>query len=53
MINPCGYAELRVTRLADWVEKVRFQQVVVEMVSAFCRLLDYHEVDDIAACGEN
>ncbi len=53
MINPCGYAELRVTQLADWVEKVRFQEVAVEMVSAFCRLLDYHEIHDISACGEN
>lgn len=44
MINPCGYAGLRVTQLSDWVADARIERVDVEMVSAFCRALDYHDL---------
>lgn len=42
MINPCGYAGMRVTQLSDWVAEASLERVAVEMVSAFCRMLDYH-----------
>lgn len=47
MINPCGYAGLRMTQLADWVTEVDPDLVAVEMVSAFCRLLDYHASEEL------
>ncbi|MFW5816182.1 MAG: lipoyl(octanoyl) transferase LipB, partial [Wenzhouxiangella sp.] len=44
MINPCGYAGLQMTQLSDWVPELGLEQAGVEMVSALCRLLDYHPV---------
>ncbi|NDY95744.1 lipoyl(octanoyl) transferase LipB [Wenzhouxiangella sp. C33] len=42
MINPCGYAGLQMTQLSAWVRNIDLDQAGVEMVSALCRLLDYH-----------
>lgn len=44
MINPCGYAGLQMTQLSDWLPDIGPEQAGVEMVSALCRLLDYHPV---------
>ncbi|MEE4639150.1 MAG: lipoyl(octanoyl) transferase LipB [Wenzhouxiangella sp.] len=43
-INPCGYAGLEMTQLSEWVTGLGLGQTGVEVVSALCRLLDYHPV---------
>ncbi len=42
MINPCGYAGLKMTQLSDIGCDLSLEEVGVEMVSALSRLLDYH-----------
>ncbi|MFP4208093.1 MAG: lipoyl(octanoyl) transferase LipB [Wenzhouxiangella sp.] len=44
MINPCGYAGLKMTQLSDQGIDLGLEQAGVEMASALCRLLDYHPV---------
>ena len=43
MINPCGYAGLAMTQLSEIGCGLSLQRAGVEMVSAFCRLLDYYQ----------
>lgn len=44
MINPCGYAGLKMTQLADCGCDISLERAGVEMVSALCGLLDYYPV---------
>jgi len=44
MINPCGYAGLEMTQLSDCGCDISVEYAGVEMVSAFCGLLDYYPV---------
>lgn len=53
MINPCGYAGLQMTQLSDWAADIDLEQAGVEMVSALCRLLDYHPVWSDSVRDEN
>lgn len=45
-INPCGYAGLEATQVADLGGPGDLEQVGMDLVTAFCRVLRYSEVGD-------
>lgn len=47
LINPCGYAGLAMTRLIDHVPHTNQTTVARLLVTAFCRNLQYAELDEI------